>query len=109
MKDTWQLTTTRTIDLGYDQLLILEGKPGMRVKVLFGEIWLTQDGGGADHFPRAGDEVVLAGKGSIVIESLGAAWIEVVDSKRIRPLRRLFDALRLRWRVMRARREAFGT
>jgi len=35
MSDSWQLTTTRTIDLGYEQMLILEGMSGARVKVIF--------------------------------------------------------------------------
>jgi hypothetical protein len=35
MRDSWQLKTTRTVDLGYEQMLILEGVPGTGVKVIF--------------------------------------------------------------------------
>jgi hypothetical protein len=40
MRDSWQLKTTRTVDLGYEQMLILEGVPGTGVKVIFRGVWL---------------------------------------------------------------------
>lgn len=40
MKNSWRLTTTRTVDLGYEQMLILEGIPGLRVNVIFRGVWL---------------------------------------------------------------------
>jgi hypothetical protein len=40
MKNSWRLTTTRTVDLGYEQMLILEGIPGPRVNVIFRGVWL---------------------------------------------------------------------
>ena len=42
MRDSWQLTTTHTIDLGYEQMLILQGMPGTRVKVIFRGVWLRR-------------------------------------------------------------------
>ena len=34
----------RTIDLGDEQLMVFEGGPGERVRVLCGAAWLTQEG-----------------------------------------------------------------
>ncbi len=42
MKKFWQFTQTHTVDLGYEQLLILEGESGPRVKVLFRGRWLSE-------------------------------------------------------------------
>jgi len=82
MKQAWQLTTTRTIDLGWEQMLILEGRPGTRVKVLFGDVWLTEHGSQADHFPRAGEEITLSTFGRTVIEPLGPAWVRITEAAR---------------------------
>ena len=49
MSDSRQLTTTHTIDLGYEQMLILEGIPGTRVEVIFRGVWL-----GRTNEPRSG-------------------------------------------------------
>ena len=47
-------TRIRTIDLGYEQLVVFEGGPGDRVRVLFGATWLTQEGEPGDAVLRAG-------------------------------------------------------
>jgi hypothetical protein len=41
MKDSRQSTVTHTIDLGYEQLLILEDGSGRHVAVLFRGVWLS--------------------------------------------------------------------
>ena len=41
MKDASQLRSTRTIDLGYEQLLMIEDQ-SMRVSVLFRGVWLRR-------------------------------------------------------------------
>jgi hypothetical protein len=42
MTNSWQFTAVRTVNLGYEQLLILQGGRGPRVKVLFRGQWLGQ-------------------------------------------------------------------
>ena len=44
----------RTIDLGGQQLSVFVGRPGERVRVLFGAIWLTQEGETGDVVLRRG-------------------------------------------------------
>ena len=51
MSDSWQLTTTRTIDLGYEQMLILEGMSGAGVKVIFRGVWLGRRNEPRSHWP----------------------------------------------------------
>ncbi|HYS13872.1 MAG TPA: DUF2917 domain-containing protein, partial [Burkholderiaceae bacterium] len=75
----WANTTTRTIDLGYEQLLTFVGRPGTRVRVLYGSMWLTEEGYEQDVFACCGDEVMLKSGGLSVIEGLGAARVQVIE------------------------------
>jgi len=75
----WAHTTTRTIDLGYEQLLTFVGRPGTRVRVLYGSMWLTEEGYEQDVFACCGDEVMLKSGGLSVIEGLGAARVQVIE------------------------------
>ena len=70
-------TTVRTIDLGYEQVLLIDGGPGTRIRVLYGAMWLTEEGVADDAFARAGDEVALRGHGTAVIEAIGAGRVQV--------------------------------
>jgi hypothetical protein len=103
MAQVWQLTTTRTIDLGWEQMLVLEGRPGTRVKVLFGDVWLTEHGSTKDHFPSTGDEITLTKSGRAVIEPLGPAWITITETPRRGGWRGLVDSVRARARAIVAR------
>jgi hypothetical protein len=76
---SWAQTTTHTIDLGYEQLLTFVGRPGTRVRVLFGSMWLTEEGNEQDVFVCCGDEVMLQSGGLSVIEGLGAARVQVIE------------------------------
>ena len=53
MTDSWQLTTTHTVDLGYEQMLILEGMPGTRVRVIFRGVWLGRRNEPQSHWPSS--------------------------------------------------------
>lgn len=75
----WAHTTTRTIDLGYEQLLTFVGRPGTRVRVLYGAMWLTEEGRAQDIFAGCGDEVLLRTGGLSVVEGLGAARVQVIE------------------------------
>jgi hypothetical protein len=75
-------TVVRTVDLGYDQLLMLHGRPGTRVKVLFGGIWLTEEGEAGDIFATRGGEVTLRSSKRAVIEGLGPTRVHVIEPHR---------------------------
>lgn len=78
----WGPTTVRTVDLGYDQLLVLQGRPGTRVRVLYGNAWLTEEGCAQDIFAGSGGEVALHGGGRTVVEGLGVARVQVIEPPR---------------------------
>jgi len=74
-----EATTTRTVDLGYDQMLLLEDRPGARVHVLYGGIWLTEEGQREDVFARSGQVVALRSRKRALLEGLGPTRVEVVE------------------------------
>lgn len=79
MTGEWGPTTVRTVDLGHEQMLLLEGRPGTRVKVIFGGVWLTEYGRPDDVFAFSGEEVALRRRRRALLESLGASRIEVAE------------------------------
>jgi hypothetical protein len=101
MRGEWTAATSRTVDLGYEQLLVLEGRPGMKVRVLYGNLWLTEEGTAQDVFAGSGAEVALKSRGRAVIEGLGEARVQVVEMAPTlgQHLRHLIGALRLRQRL----------
>ncbi len=101
MRGEWTAGTSRTVDLGYEQLLVLEGRPGMKVRVLYGNLWLTEEGTAQDVFAGSGAELALKARGRAVIEGLGEARVQVVDATPTigHRLRGLVGALRLRQRL----------
>lgn len=88
----WGPTLIRTIDLGYDQMLMIESHPSRRLRVIHGGVWLTEEGVLQDAWLGSGDEVALRSRGTALIEGLGAARIELAEW----PVRRgrLVQALR---------------
>jgi hypothetical protein len=57
MNRAWQLTATRTIDLGWDQMILCEGQSGARPRVLFGGVWLADEGDRTDPTPTPRNDV----------------------------------------------------
>jgi len=72
-------TVIRTVDLGYEQLLLLEARPRTRIKVIYGGIWLTEQNSPDDVFAASGDEVALKSRGLAVVEGLGYARVQVAE------------------------------
>ena len=99
----WAHTTTRTIDLGYEQLLTFVGRPGTRVRVLYGSMWLTEEGREQDIFAGCGDEVLLKAGGLSVIEGLGAARVQVIEPREQPLLASLVKSARSVWQRVRSR------
>jgi hypothetical protein len=102
----WAQTTTRTIDLGYDQLIALHGRPGTRVRVLYGSMWLTEEGVARDLFAAGGDEVALKSRGLSVIEGLGRTRVELIEPVSARWIAPLALRLAGLWSQLRARAAA---
>ena len=75
----WGPTLVRTVDLGYEQMLVLESHPRTRIKVIYGGVWLTEEGRPQDVFAASGDEVALQSRGLALVEGLGYARVEVME------------------------------
>ena len=75
----WGPTLTRTVDLGYEQMLLLQSRPHTRIKVIYGGIWLTEEGRTDDVFAGDGEEVALKSRGLAVVEGLGYARVQVME------------------------------
>jgi hypothetical protein len=67
------------LDLTGGSLVPFTSTPGERVRVLCGQIWLTEEGNPRDAFLAGGDEVSLAGRRLAVIEALGPARVHLVE------------------------------
>ena len=72
--------TVRTIDLGYEQMLVIDGGPGSRVRVLYGATWLTEEGEPGDAIVGGGDEVALRG-GRTLIEALAPTRLQILEAR----------------------------
>ena len=101
MRGEWIPMVTRTVDLDRDQLLVLESQPGTRLRVMYGSLWLTEEGFAQDVFAGSGDEVALKSRGTAVIEGMGVARVQVVEPTRAQQVSRWARAL---WQRLRAPR-----
>jgi len=99
-----EVQTIRTVDLGYEQMLVFDGGPRARVRVLYGATWLTEEGRGEDAIVGAGDEVALHG-GRALIEGLAPTRVQIVEPQRLGLTRRTGRWLR---RVARSARQQIG-
>ncbi len=94
MRKTLQATTTtRVVDIVCGQMFCLKSVAGSRVEVVFGEVWLTEEGDSRDHFPRAGDEISLGSQRQILIESLGPIASLLISEPVAAPVPRQWLAL----------------
>jgi hypothetical protein len=76
----WGPRLTRTVDLGYEQMLLLDSHPSTRIKVIYGGIWLTEENRAQDVFASSGEEVALKSRGLAVVEGLGYARVQVAEA-----------------------------
>lgn len=67
----------RTIELGGDQLMVLDGGRGERVRVLCGTTWLTQEGDMGDALLGRGAELVLH-DGRTLIQALEPTRLQIL-------------------------------
>lgn len=75
-------STFRTLDLPGGSLVPFTSIPGERIRVLYGRIWLTEEGVSRDVFLASGEEVSLGSRGLAVIEAFGPARIQMVEDVR---------------------------
>jgi len=75
----WSPTRTRTVDLGYEQMLVLESHQRTRIRVIYGGVWLTEEREAQDIFAGGGEEVALKSSGLAVVEGLGRSRVQVVE------------------------------
>ena len=98
------VSTFRTLDLPGGSLIPFTPMPGERVRILYGRVWLTEEGIARDAFLAGGEEVRLGSRGLAVIEALGPARIQLIEDVRPSRLARStvvlaarFMALMRRW------------
>lgn len=72
----------RTLDLPGGSLVPFISVPGGRVRILYGRVWLTEEGSARDAFLASGEEVSLGSRGLAVIEALGPARIQLAEDVR---------------------------
>ncbi len=53
---------------------------GERVRVLYGRVWLTEEGNSRDAFLASGEEIDLGSQGLAVIEALTPACVQILES-----------------------------
>jgi hypothetical protein len=82
----------RTIDLGDQQMLMLEDRAGARLQVLAGGIWLTEPDNWEDRFARSGEDVWLRSSGRVLVQAIGPSRLRLFDV-----VRRWPQALRSAW------------
>jgi hypothetical protein len=72
----------RGVDLDDEQMLLLGGQPGARLRVLSGALWLTEPGHLVARFIRPREEADLIVGGEVVIEAVGQSRIEIARPRR---------------------------
>ena len=72
----------RTLDLPGGSLVPFNSVPGERVRILYGRVWLTEEGRTHDAFLASGEEMRLGTSGLVVIEALGPARVQLYEEAR---------------------------
>jgi hypothetical protein len=87
----------RTIDLGYEQMMIFDDGFGERVRVLYGATWLTQEGVAEDTVLRPGADRTLR-DGRTLIGALEPTRLQILsEPAHGRPLLRRLAQRTRRW------------
>lgn len=76
--------TITTVQLDHEQLMVFDGGPGGRVRVLYGAAWLTAESEAADMILAAGNEARLH-EGRTLIEALASTQLQVSGPVGYRP------------------------
>jgi Protein of unknown function (DUF2917) len=65
-------------------LLSLESVPGLRISVMSGRVWLTEELDADDHFIGAGRHHTVVGSGRVVLEVDGPAAVRLACTWAVR-------------------------
>lgn len=90
-----RMATVKTINLGYEQMLVIDAGDGSRLRVLHGATWLTGEGELDDVVLGAGQERTLR-QGRSVVQALAPASVELTrppTSGALRGLRQVWRQL----------------
>lgn len=91
---SWEPQIVRTVDLGYDQMLVIESQRGAVIRVVHGGVWLTEEGLARDVFAQGGDELPIEGEGRALVQGLGFARVQFVEPARpVAAIASLFDRI----------------
>lgn len=74
-----QSALLKTLDLAGGTLVPFSSAGG-RVRVLYGRVWLTEEGDPRDAFLNSGDEAALGRRGLVVLEALTPARVQIFES-----------------------------
>lgn len=108
-------TTVTTINLGYEQMLLIKNEAQTKVKVLYGGVWLTEEGLSQDQIVGAGETAVVHSRGRVLLEALQPSRLELARreavgvrinqfwSRRWAQIRTAFSELRVRLHLAPAR------
>ena len=81
------------IELGDEQMLVLDARSGSRVRVLAGALWLTENGRSVARLLRAREQFTLAVPGRVVLQGAGSTRIEFAQPARLRAPARVWRRL----------------
>jgi hypothetical protein len=76
----------RTVDLGHEQMLVIDDRPGTRVDVLLGGVWLTEERCWQDRFASAGEWLRVESHGRTVVEAIGPTRVALAEPSDKPPL-----------------------
>jgi Protein of unknown function (DUF2917) len=69
-----------TVHLRADKLISLPDAKGSIVAVLWGSVWLTQDGDSRDYELNAGDSRTIHGEGTVVVSAFENSAVSILHS-----------------------------
>ncbi len=69
----------RTQDLEHQQLLVLADRPGTRIEVLAGGVWLTEEGQPEDRFAQPGQALRVTHRGRAIVEGIGRTRLRLAQ------------------------------
>ncbi len=91
---------TRTIDLDHDQLLVVQDRPGTRVDVYFGGLWLTEERRSQDRFVTASAPACIESSGRAIAQAIGRTRARIVEPARELSARGWRQMLRVPMRLL---------
>lgn len=73
---------TRTVDMDHDQMLIVEDRPGTRIDVYYGGLWLTEERQLQDRFVTPSAPAHIESSGRAIAQAIGRTRARIVEPAR---------------------------